>query len=613
MTPPDGRRPSGRVPMALLALLVVGISAAIVQWRAPRESWADPPRYAGGAPLRQLASVLPEPRLPAGLRVAVLRDTASDRFYGGSGRLDTLTSAWSEQLRALGATVVVAMPESLAAAGAIDVIVVPSMPCIGAATYDALAGAGRMERGVVLTRFTGRRDAGCVSMGAGLVTSMTGAARVDTIEQRAETYVVFPGGGALSTGIPPGARLEVLAGNHVALRASGRDAYWGDYDLHPVPAGGQPLLDAAVAHSAARGARTVYWGFELTDVADRAWSRDLLALLLRNSIAWAAGRPMAELESWPDGRRAAAVIAQDVEDQFANARHALDTLRAADVRGTFFLVSELAREHEELVRELAAAGEIGTHSENHRLLGGLDAALQQRRLEETQDHLTRLTGQPVAGLRPPEEQFDGATLRGWRAAGGSYVFATNDGRTASPELLRIADDTVVLLGRIAYDDFAVVRRAGLTAPDTQASIYLREFRKARALGGLFMFSYHSNMLARPEFVGALGPLVRTIARDSATWLATAGEVAAWWRARANVGVESRAVGIDGVDLTLINTGAYQVERAIARIVLGSERTAMAVSRGVLLDAEPGVVRIALPALPAGDTLRVHVRLRPRGG
>ena len=61
------------------------------------------------------------------------------------------------------------------------------------------------------------------------------------------------------------------------------------------------------------------------------------------------------------------------------------------------------------------------------------------------------------------------------------------------------------------------------SPDSQASLYLREYERMRALGGLYMFSYHSNMMSRPQHVGALGSLARSISTDEDTWLATAGE------------------------------------------------------------------------------------------
>ena len=604
-------RRDARLLFGLLALVVIAASVAIVRSRelAATEAWDDPPRQAGGAPVLALGSILAPARLREGVSVAVVHDAASDAFYGGSALLDSLTEAWVRALREIGASARVVDTTSLPSLRGVDVIVVPSTPCVSAATFEAIAGAERAGRGVVLTRHTGLRDGRCTSMGAGLLVQLTGAARLDTLEERDDAYVTFPTGSPLATELPPGARLEVRAGNHVALRRAGRDGYWSDYELNPSPASGVPLLDAAVVHAERDAARTVYWGFELTDVVDRPWSRSLARLLLRNSIAWAARRPLADVEPWPAGRRAAAVIAQDVEDEFANARGALDTLRAAGVRGTYYLVTDLAHEHRRLVEALAGHGEIGTHSENHRLLGGLDADLQATRLERTQDALRKLTGRRGAGLRPPEEQFDATTLRAWRAAGGSYVFASNDGRAASPELLLDASEPIVLLGRVGYDDFAVLRRAGVTDPDSQAALYLREYERMRAIGGLYMFSYHSNMMARPQHIGALGPVARSIAGDTDTWLATAAEVAEWWRARAALRITVDYED-DGRTLAVVvrNERADPVTGAVARIVLGGRVRGQRPSAGTLLQSEPGTVRIALPRIEPSATTGIRVAL-----
>ena len=96
---------------------------------------------------------------------------------------------------------------------------------------------------------------------------------------------------------------------------------------------------------------------------------------------------------------------------------------------------------------------MGTHSENHRLLGGVPEASQRTRLELTRRDLTGITRRPVLGLRPPQEQFDEATMRAWLAVGGTYLFGANNSRVAAPELLAIGGDTLVLLGRVSPDDF----------------------------------------------------------------------------------------------------------------------------------------------------------------
>ena len=275
------------------------------------------------------------------MTVDILRDDASARFYDSPTTLDSITGAWRSALAAAGADVRDVAPQSNGGRRA-QVLVIPSSPCLSIASREAIESAADDGRGLIFTGLTGNRDAGCRLIGYGFIVTTTGATRAETLESRPMVYVAFPAGSPLADGIPPGARLELNPGQQVALRGSLRDAFYSDYSLRPAPAGRQPLLDAAVTRSTLGKARVVYWGFELRDVASRPWSVELAHLLARNSVAWAAGEATVTLEAWPQGRRAAAAIAQDVEDEFGNAAFALDSLRAAHVRGTYFLTSSLA-------------------------------------------------------------------------------------------------------------------------------------------------------------------------------------------------------------------------------------------------------------------------------
>ena len=456
---------------------------------------------------------------------------------------------------------------------------------------------------MILTGAAGTYDAGCRPLGYGLIIGATGAARADVLEQREMTYVTFPSTSVLSADIPPGARLDLNPGRQIALRHRTRDAFYSDYSLQPQPAHREPLLDAALTHANLGARRIVYWGFELSDVVDRPWDRAIARLLVRNSVAWAAQEPIATVEPWPQGKRAAASIAQDVESGFANARFAVDSLRAAGVRSTFFLTTQLAERYERLSHRLAESDEIGTHGENHRLLGGLPSAEQRVRLATTQRELRQIVGSDVNGLRPPEEQFDTATMSAWLAAKGNYLFGANDSRSAAPELLRIGADTLVLVGRVGSDDFAAVARRAPT-PDALAAIFLGEYERVRALGGHYVLSYHSQVLARPDLVPSLAAVARRLAADSAVWVATVGDVADWWRVRAQVRARAVITG-SRMQVTVRNTGDQIARDVVVRVALPDSKRAVHADRGCC-PAEPQIVRLVVPPLPPRTTKTLTV-------
>jgi peptidoglycan/xylan/chitin deacetylase (PgdA/CDA1 family) len=586
------------------ASLVVVVSVLLTLRRGDAAMRPEPARFSGSRVVQRMPSLLATSKLPAPLVVDVLRDDAAASFYTAAGALDSIVADWRTTATAVGATVRVVDAASAKDDRAARVLVIPSSPCLTVDAYEAVDAITARGGGVVITGLTGIHDAGCRPIGYGLIVGLTGASRADTLESRPMAYVTLPADNPLTIDIPPGSRIDLNPGRQVALRLPRRDAFYSDYALQPEPAGGAPLLDVAITHASRGRGRVVYWGFELRDVVKLPWDRALATLLARNSIAWAAGLPTAAVEAWPKGRLAAATIAQDVEAGFVNAQHALDSLRAAHIRSTFFLTSDMAGRYDNLSHDLAnVGGEVGSHTENHRLLGGLPATRQRDRLETTQHDLTKLLGLPVDGLRPPQEQFDVETMRAWLGVGGRYLFGANDSRSASPELLPIGRDTLVLIGRVGSDDFGAAAAAH-NDPAATARIFLDEYERLRALGGLYALSYHSQLLAAPDLVPALAHVARAIAADTAVWLATTGEIAEWWRDRAQL--ETRVTQrTDGFDVTVRNRGERLVGSAVVRVDL---RAAAAVGSATtaLLPPRSATARLLLPPMPGKSTRVIAV-------
>lgn len=576
------------------AVAVVVISTVVTLRAHSASARPEPARFSGSRVVQRLPSLLASPRLRDPISVVVVRDQSAASFYDRPASYDSIVSKWRDVLAVIGADVRIVSPLAARDDKEARVIVVPSSPCLTVDTREALERAGARGAGIILSGSTGTYDAGCRSLGYGLIIGSTGATRAATVDRRAMTYVTLPAASPLTADIPPGARIDLNPGRQVALRDQVRDGFYSDYSLQPEPADREPLLDAALTHASIGGHRTVYWGFELTDVVSLPWDREIARLLVRNSVAWAATQALATIEPWPNGNRAAVSLAQDVETGFANARGAADTLSAAGVRSTFFLTSSLAVHYERLSRHLAQSGEIGTHGDTHRLLGGLPSSEQRARLATTQRDLLSIVGADANGLRPPEEQFDTATMSAWLAAKGTYVFGANDSRSAAPELLRVGRDTLVLVGRVGSDDFAATARRtrGLNA---LAKIFLDEYDRVRALGGHYVLSYHSQVLATPPLVPSLATVARRLIGDTAVWVAPVGDIAEWWRERAGLDARARIVG-DVMKVVVHNRGDCVVREAVVDVSIpDSKRVIRDDIR--LLPSIGHTVRVALPPLP----------------
>jgi len=598
----------GALAWVIPAALVVAVSTVISVRQSRAASDPIPARFSGSRVILKMPSLLNSARLPSRVSVAVVRDEAAAKFYNSAATLDSIVGAWKDALTAVGADARIVSSSSIAAARNARVLVIPSSPCLTVASREAIDLAGSRGQGLIVTGAAGVNDAGCRQIGYGLIVGLTGASRVEHLDDRPMVYVTIPYGGPLSADIPPGSRLDLNPASQIALRLADRDAVYSDYSLEPQSVAGQKLFDGAIAHSTYRGARVAYWGFGVREAVARPWNRAIMSLLVRNSVAWTSRLPISALEPWPNNRRSATVFVQDVEDQFTNAHYAADSLDAIGVPGTFFVISDLARRNTKLTRRLSVAGEVGSHTENHNLLGGVKRARQFERLAVTQHDLTGILGAKVAGLRPPEEQFDEATMSGWLAAGGSYIVGANDSRSASPELIPEGRDTLTLLPRTGDDDFGVLAPGESQDPKATAALLQSEFGWIHALGGLYALSYHSQLLSRPEHLPALAHLARSIAADTSVWITTANSIASWWRARAGVQASTRIVDANRLEIVVRNRGAGMVHGSVVRVDLPTASSASTTSSGRLLPSDTGTARVLIPVLPPRSTTIVVVGL-----
>jgi len=598
----------GVLAWAIPAALVVAISIVISVRQSRAANDATPARFSGSTVILKMPSLLNTARLPSRVSVAVVRDAAAAKFYDSPATLDSIVDSWKNALTAIGADARIVSSSAISATRGARVIVIPSSPCLTVATREAIDLAGSRGQGLIVTGAAGINDAGCRQIGYGLIVGLTGASRVQRLEARPMVYVTIPYGGPLSADIPPGSRIDLKPASQLALRLVDRDAVYTDYSLKPQAVSGEPLLDGAIAHSTYKGARVVYWGFGVRETVARPWNRAVVSLLVRNSVAWTARLPISAVEPWPNNHQSATAFVQDVEDQFTNARYAADTLKAIGVPGTFFVISDLARRNTRLTRRLADAGEVGSHTENHHLLGGMKKERQFERLAVTQHDLTDILGAKISGLRPPEEQFDSATMAGWLAAGGSYIVGANDSRCASPELIPVGRDTLTLLPRTGDDDFEALAPGESQDPKATAKLLETEFSWVRELGGLYALSYHSQLLSRPEHLPALAQLARTVAADTSVWITTTDGIATWWRKRSQVQTSTRMLNANRLEITLRNRGDGLVHQSVVRVDLPTTLTPSRVSRGKLLASGPGVLRVMLPLLPPRSATVVSVSL-----
>ncbi|MEO6027733.1 MAG: polysaccharide deacetylase family protein, partial [Candidatus Binatia bacterium] len=255
------------------------------------------------------------------------------------------------------------------------------------------------------------------------------------------------------------------------------------------------------------------------------------------------------LETWPGGARAAAAIGLDAEHEFEKGTAIAARLAASNVPFTTFVLTKLADAHPDTVHALAATSELASHTHDHRALSDQDEDGQRAQLIESRTVLADLTGREIVGLRPPEERTNGDTLNALAYTGYHWVVGWRDKDCAEPWVLQAYGKAVVVLPRIPHDDYEyVVRRQGEDVASAWASMR-SDLQQVRRLGGFYFFDFHTQFWDAPAIRAGVQHLtgLRNLPN---VWLATVGDVAAWWRTRSRAAVRIASAGDDAVTVEL---------------------------------------------------------------
>ncbi len=467
--------------------------------------------------------------------VVLLNSPRNAAFFPDQGYYSTTVARWRGMIGDLGGELrEVGSFEDLEGIDSTNVLIVPEAPCLSQRELEAVLAHVDGGGSLVFEGALGVRDESCEWRGWGPVRALTGALDLRELGVTGEgLFLTVPAGTPLSAGLDPGTRIELLPEPSLALSSTGPRVFWSDWALNPTAAGGGDADAAATAAIMDGGGRLAWFGFRVTRAAT---PRDSVRLerLVGNGILWAAGIPSAAPAPWPGGKQAALVVAQDVEAEYETAAALAGVLVEENLPGTFFAVSGLVSGDRPLAEALAAAGEIGSHTSDHLPLVGLSYRDQAVRLRRSQSELREWSGSEVVGLRPPEESFDTNTIRAWHEAGGAYLMAVNQGRSASPEIHAWQDRTLVVIPRLMKDDYNVFVQEGAIRTERLTEAFLEGVRKLRTLGGLATVDMHTQIVGDGRRLDAVRAVAAEVRSNGDWWAATAGDVAGWWEARSEV-------------------------------------------------------------------------------
>jgi peptidoglycan/xylan/chitin deacetylase (PgdA/CDA1 family) len=608
--------------LALLGVLGGGVTAAaVVLWEnidirqlVPQLAAAAP----AGLPLAKPPSAARDSRA---FRAVLFNSARNQAFFPEPGYYESALGAWRELTRGVGGVVrEVRSAEELAAAEADEVLVLVEAPCLSEAERASLRAHLDAGGGVVANWAIGARDEECTWQGWQTVAELTDAEDVRELPARDGLFLTVPGGVPLAAGLDPGARVELRPDASLALRLAGPRVYWSDWALNPAPdeeGGGADA--AAVARRTPRGGRVSWFGLRHGQAVTGLDSLRLRRLL-ENGILWAAGTPLAAPAPWPDAERAALVVALDVEDGSQNAIGVAELLRARGVPGTFYAVSQIVMADAALGAALRAAGEVGSQTADHTPVAGLTTQDQRFRLRRAWTDIETWTGVGPAGLHPPEETFDDNTLEAWHLAGGSYLLASNQARSASPEIHLVRDGSIVLLPRVLKDDYNHIVQDRVMRASSLERAFLEDVRKMHAIGGLAVVAGHTQIMRPGPRPAALGAVLDSADAQGDWWITTGSAVADWWAARSEVRLtfvarDPSAGSGDGLEPASVSD--VLVEAPLGRPIEGlwvdlflpsgtASMLPLVDGRSVDFSSTEWGMRVPVPALAPGASVRISL-------
>ncbi|MDB4886139.1 MAG: hypothetical protein JWN79_1577, partial [Gemmatimonadetes bacterium] len=286
-----------------------------------------------GTPI--LPSSLPAP-MARGIRAAILVEPENVRL-SQAGAYEGAVRLWRETLLSLGVEIV--------SAENADVLIAPQALCLGPVQRRQIQAHLARGRGLITTGAVGAYDGVCTPLRDTLVASLLGighgAIRPAPRRVNDAHYAVLLGESVLGAHMPPGARIEFSPAGQIVFLSNAREMLYCDFLRAPMNAG-RPYFDAAALRAAVGPGRVVAFGFSPSDLVGE-WSVDIGRIVISNAVQWAAGHTMFQLAPWPEGKKAAAVMAIDVEADYQNARDALDALAKYKLPGTAFIVGSLAQ------------------------------------------------------------------------------------------------------------------------------------------------------------------------------------------------------------------------------------------------------------------------------
>lgn len=498
------------------------------------------------------------------------------------------------------------------------VLILPSLVALSEREKQAVIRFRARGGSVLASWLTGVRNENGGEVGYGFMEEILDAKVVGSTEADAKDNYLFPHGDSpVAHYLPAGTRiwLERLHGFY-PLRLEGRQTAAQIMDWSRTPVLGKAtstiVFDERVQPSG-RASRSVVLGYP-----EQLWlSADpkQLEAIAYNAVLWLLRQPTAYTTAWPYPYRSAFVMAVDLATAVSDADLAYaKLLEAAGGHGTYYVLSENAGRFANKLNRLIEAGhEVAYLGDSYTDFRGHPEAVQTRRLDSMRQTV-RNSGVELpadSGFHPPMDSYDNNTEKVLKSGNFGYLLAATDASDARLPFFASglgglgatdAGKALVVLPRTQNGPEDSVDNC---RPEIGLKPFMNELDLSEKMAGLSVVS----VSGQSELTDAQSADVFSYlnARRERTWLATAGQVAKWWRERERVSVRLESGDTVPRLVVSILAGAALTKAAVVSVNLPEmDDTLRLVARGNY-ETKPRIARVdawrtavVLDGMAAGD-------------
>lgn len=453
---------------------------------------------------------------------------------------DNRAQHWRNRLRANGFTVRIGGAEFLnTALYNYGLVVLPGASrALTADERDALLSFVADGGSLILTQAAGL-DARDANSPNSLAARLGLNYRYDLIDETNSWLVVLDKPSLLSARIARMHNIGIQAKRPIFVdSAIESTAFWLDQRFSPPDYEGASKQTAITYGVYGRG-RFFWMGFPIDGVGGDLQSSEAFYRLLGNLFDFFEAMPVAEIAPWPFPYKSGAIFSMDVEQQFGNIRKLFEMENLPPT--TYFILTNQGELYAETLKEIAGSKrgdqEIALHGDNHDVFRGQDPQQQYERFKEAHETITRITGTPPSGFRPPEEAYDFYTVRALLKSGFTYMLADHSPRASVPKLSRewaqpslVEDlgDVLVQFNIHNKDDVKIVLGNNWPDPETTFQNYVRDYAQIREREALYIANIHTHILATDKYISVWERFIDHV-RSFDPWVANCRQVADWWR------------------------------------------------------------------------------------